>query len=173
MGKRRLLAMGEGGSFFCAVLSHVASVVKRKGTDRAVSPCLATIARMFARVKGTRGESPCTACPPTKRLPPGRHRAPAARACARASPGDIRIADSSLRRVRGPGLRLRERIRINQDGLPHGLSPLEVLPEGTTPSLTLVLCYHNGVSIDELYEKDNTADEINKLSNRIRELPAT
>ena len=53
MGKSGLLAVGEGGSFFCVVLSHVASVVKKEGTDRRVSPCCGIIARMFLGVKRT------------------------------------------------------------------------------------------------------------------------
>ena len=52
MGKSGELAVGEGGSFFCAVLSHLASVDEKKRTGRAVSPCYSSVAHMFVDVNG-------------------------------------------------------------------------------------------------------------------------
>ncbi len=70
VGKGGLLALGEGGSFFCAVLSHVASVVKKKRTDRAVSPCYVSIARMFCGVKrGWCGGRQFVVMPPRRERP--------------------------------------------------------------------------------------------------------
>ena len=47
--ERGQASVGDGGSFFCAVLSHFVSVVKNKGLTARSVPVSAIVARMFAK----------------------------------------------------------------------------------------------------------------------------
>ena len=54
MGKSGLLAVGEGGSFFCVVLSHVVSVVKERGLTARSVPVGCRVAHMFLGCQGNK-----------------------------------------------------------------------------------------------------------------------